>query len=100
MARLFHLSDLHLSPGDAEQATVLSALVSAVARERELRGRVGMLCLTGDVFDCATLAPGPAVAAFEALLDALEEAIGERVPAGGGPGNPDRPPARFFLPPS
>lgn len=88
---LLHLSDLHLLADRPEQPAVLEALVDAVAADRAQRGRsVDLLCVTGDVFDSATVDPRRAVGAFLRLLRALRHALGAPVPAVVVPGNHDR----------
>ena len=89
MPAIVHLSDLHLMSDQGPQAQVLDALVQAVGAECDQLD-VGLLAFTGDIFECATLTPKEATAAFVQLLDRLEHALGGPVPTVIVPGNHDR----------
>lgn len=96
---LIHLSDLHLCGHPGEQPGILRGLVAALRTERARQGcPPSLVCLTGDVFDSATLAPDRAVGAFSTLLDQMHDALGPRVPTIIVPGNHDRRREGFFLP--
>lgn len=92
MGVILHLSDLHLlSSETAIQERVLSALVDAIRRDREHRGRVvDLIVITGDVFDCATLDLARSARAFRTLLGELVAATGDDPPTVVVPGNHDR----------
>lgn len=98
MAWIAHLSDLHLLGHPTEQATILRSLVAALGVERRRRGPADLICLTGDVFDSATLPVDEACEAFSTLLDEIHEALGGVVPTVIVPGNHDRRRAGLFLP--
>lgn len=97
MARLLHLSDLHLSPGAPEQRDILESLAVALAEERR-GGPFELVCVTGDVFDSATLPPDSVIPAFVRLLDAVHAALGGAVPTVIVPGNHDCRRSGLFLP--
>lgn len=98
MPWLVHLSDLHLLGHPAEQETILRSLVAALRLERGRRGEdAALVCLTGDVFDSATLPHDRATEAFATLLDEIHDAIGA-APTLIIPGNHDRRRAGLFLP--
>jgi 3',5'-cyclic AMP phosphodiesterase CpdA len=96
---LVHLSDLHLLGHPSEQSTILRSLVAALGAERRRRGRpADLVCLTGDVFESATLPKAEATGRFSDLLDEIHEALGGRVPTVIVPGNHDRRRNGLFLP--
>ncbi len=91
MTLAIHLSDLHLLSGAPEQDAILEGLVAAVRTYlEETRSEAGLLAITGDVFDSASIDRGRAVRAFRALCDGLAGAMGGPVPTVVVPGNHDR----------
>jgi 3',5'-cyclic AMP phosphodiesterase CpdA len=91
LARIHHLSDLHLLAEGERQDRLLKSLVAALAREASSAGEVPeLLVVTGDVFDSATVARHKAVAHFTELHAAIMEAYGREVPTVVLPGNHDR----------
>lgn len=91
MSLIVQLSDLHLLQAPDEQAPIFDALVSALLKtQRDLRKRVDLLAITGDVFESVSLDPELAIPAFLDLLARVHEALGGPVPTVIVPGNHDR----------
>lgn len=91
MAAIVHVSDLHLFQPPAQQALILESLVAALAGAfRDRGGRADLLALTGDVFTDSGLDPDRAIPRLRLLLDAIDGALGGKVPTVILPGNHDR----------
>ena len=90
MAVILHLSDLHLGSSAPEQAEILAALPRALAELRRAGGDPGLIAITGDVFDTATLELALATAIFRDFLGDVRSALGAEVPTVVVPGNHDR----------
>jgi len=96
---LIQLSDLHLLAQPAEQEAILDELV-ATLREAAATSRepVGLLAITGDVFDSTTLDPVLATHRFKTLHREICRALGSDVPTVIVPGNHDRRRNGLFAP--
>jgi 3',5'-cyclic AMP phosphodiesterase CpdA len=91
MALILHLSDLHLLASPREQEIIFDELVSALQHLREQSSEpVGLLAITGDVFDSAAVDPDMATHRFEELHKEMCRALGREVPTVIVPGNHDR----------
>jgi predicted phosphodiesterase len=74
MARIVHLSDVHLQAPKARPG-ILAAVVEAVGREAEHQ-RVDLVAVTGDLFNSADLDPRVALPRAMALVDDLRRKTG------------------------
>lgn len=91
MARIHHLSDLHLLADGDRQERLLHSLMAALAREAsDEPGGPDLLAITGDVFDSSSVERGHAVAHFLEFHARVMEAYGRDVPTIVLPGNHDR----------
>lgn len=99
MSRIVQLSDLHLLAEPLEQESISDALVEALEADARRRGgETSLLCITGDVFDSATLDPRVATGVFVDLHARIQRALGGDVPTIVVPGNHDRRRAGLFAP--
>lgn len=90
MARIFHLSDLHLLHQPEKQAGILRGLMQALRGEVVRGGAPSLVAITGDVFDSVILTRAEVERTFAALLSELRAAIGPDAPLVLQPGNHDR----------
>jgi 3',5'-cyclic AMP phosphodiesterase CpdA len=91
MAILLHLSDLHLLASPREQEIIFDELVSALEHVREhASSPIGLLAITGDVFDSAAVDVDMATHRFAELHTEICRALGREVPTVIVPGNHDR----------
>jgi 3',5'-cyclic AMP phosphodiesterase CpdA len=96
---IFQLSDLHLLAQPAEQEAIFDELVATVREVAQASHEpVGLLAITGDVFDSATLDPAIATHRFKMLHKELCRSIGCDVPTVVVPGNHDRRRNGLFAP--
>jgi hypothetical protein len=96
---IIQLSDLHLLAQPAEQEAIFDELVATLREVAETsRERVGLLAITGDVFDSATLDPVIATDRFKMLHKEMCRALGSDVPTVIVPGNHDRRRNGLFAP--
>lgn len=89
MTTLVHLSDLHLGAFDAQDATVVAALIEALAA-LHAREPIDALLFTGDLFETSSISLEQAVQRYRSLVERLRAALGARVPFVFLPGNHDR----------
>ncbi|HKY36361.1 MAG TPA: metallophosphoesterase [Polyangiaceae bacterium] len=91
MALVFQLSDLHLLASPVEQEAIFDELVATM---RELAAGasepVGLLAITGDVFDSSTVDATMAAHRFKMLHKEMCRSLGGDVPTVIIPGNHDR----------
>lgn len=91
MALILHFSDLHLLARPREQEIIFEELLAALAHVQELAHEpVGLLAITGDIFDSATLPVAQATRRFCQLHAAVCDALHRDVPTVIVPGNHDR----------
>lgn len=91
MATIVHLSDLHLLASPREQEIIFDGLVDALEHVRDHACEpIGLLAITGDVFDSATLPLEMATRRFGELHKEMCRAVGGDVPTVIVPGNHDR----------
>jgi 3',5'-cyclic AMP phosphodiesterase CpdA len=90
MSIILHLSDLHLLASPREQEVIFDELVLALQYIRDHHGPVGLLAITGDVFDSAAVDVDMATHRFEELHKEMCRALGRDVPTVIVPGNHDR----------
>lgn len=91
LARIVHLSDLHLGADADQAASILDPLVRELAALRQKwAAPAALLTITGDLHDSADVAHGPATEAFSHLLGRIRRALGGDVPTVLLPGNHDR----------
>lgn len=90
MPVIVQLSDLHILQCPGEQDQIFDSLVEALGRERQSRGRIDLIAVTGDVFDSSGLPVDLAVERFRALHSAILARVGGTVPCVIVPGNHDR----------
>lgn len=90
MPVIVQLSDLHILSSPLEQDQIFRSLVEAIGRERQARGKIDLIAVTGDVFDSAGLPTELAVDRFRTLHAAILGAVGWTVPCVIVPGNHDR----------
>jgi 3',5'-cyclic AMP phosphodiesterase CpdA len=82
---------LHLLANPREQEVIFDELVAALRHVREqYDGAVGLLAITGDVFDSSTVEPKVATHRFVELHKEMGRALGGNVPTVIVPGNHDR----------
>ena len=91
MPLILHLSDLHLFASPREQEIIFDELVAALPHaQKQTSESIGLLVITGDVFDSATLPVETATRRFRELHDDICRALGRHVPTVIVPGNHDR----------
>lgn len=91
MTTILHLSDLHLFASPREQEIIFDELVSALQHVREhAASPIGLLALTGDLFDSAAVDVDMAAHRFEELHKEMCRALARDVPTVIVPGNHDR----------
>lgn len=90
MARILHLSDLHLLADESRQQLLFRSLLSALRHEVSLGGRFDLVVVTGDVFESALVDRHEAVRAFSWLHRQVMDAAGGALPTVVLPGNHDR----------
>lgn len=98
MPIILHLSDLHLLASPREQEVIFDELVLALQHVRDHSGPVGLLAITGDVFDSAAVDVDMATHRFEELHKEMCLALGRDVPTVIVPGNHDRRRSGLFGP--
>jgi 3',5'-cyclic AMP phosphodiesterase CpdA len=91
MSLIVHLSDLHLFANPREQEVIFDELVSALQHVQDHATQpVGLLAITGDVFESATVSLDMATHRFGELHKEMCRALGRDVPTVIVPGNHDR----------
>lgn len=99
MALVFQLSDLHLLAQPAEQEAIFDELVATLREvSQSSKEPAGLLAITGDVFDSATLDPVMAAHRFKMLHKEICRSLGADVPTVIVPGNHDRRRNGLFAP--
>jgi DNA repair exonuclease SbcCD nuclease subunit len=91
MSIILHVSDLHLLASPREQEVIFDELVLALQHVRDHSSApVGLLAITGDVFDSAAVDVDIATHRFADLHREMCLALGHDVPTVIVPGNHDR----------
>lgn len=89
MGYVIHISDLHLRPGNVDQATIMRSFGEAL-QSVTAGSPPALIAVTGDVFDSSDVEWKVAEQAFDALLATLNAVAGADTHIAVLPGNHDR----------
>lgn len=99
MALVFQLSDLHLFSQPNEQEAIFDELVATLREVSQASQEpVGLLAITGDVFDSSSIDPDTAAHRLKMLHKEICRSLGADVPTVIVPGNHDRRRSGLFGP--